>query len=380
MRITILQGAFLPVPALRGGAIEKAWDALGQCFADAGHKVTHISRKCNGLPEEEKIGDVRHLRVQGFDGVKNSFLLKLLETFYVLRAKKLLPPADILITHAFWAPLLFNKEKFGKMYVHVGRYPKGQLRFYKKASRFQVPTKAIFEAVKKEIPERSKEISVLPYPINWKVEKSGNYLERSSTLLFLGRIHPEKGVTELIKAFKNIPLNIRKGWKLIIRGPWRFEQGGGGESYLSQVKDEAKECGSVIEILEPTFSVAELRKSLEAAKLFVYPSSADKGETFGLAVLEAMSCGCVPIVSSLECFQDLVADQKNGYVFNHRSNIAVQLLSSKLEDAIQSQENNIRFSNECFKMAKEYEAERLARKYIQDFKVLLDLKPLDIHS
>ena len=45
MKITILQGAFLPVPAIQGGAIEKAWEALGQAFAVAGHNVTHISKR-----------------------------------------------------------------------------------------------------------------------------------------------------------------------------------------------------------------------------------------------------------------------------------------------------------------------------------------------
>ncbi|MDA8775160.1 glycosyltransferase family 4 protein [Opitutales bacterium] len=372
MRITILQGAFLPVPALRGGAIEKAWEALGQCFGDAGHSVTHISRLCDGLPENEQIGTVQHVRVKGFDSVKNSLFLKFLEIFYVLRVKKVLPQADILVTHAFWAPLLLNKEKFGKIYVHVGRYPKGQLKFYKKASRFQVPTKAILRAVQNEIPDRAKAISVLPYPINWRVEKSTSYFDRPSTLLFLGRIHPEKGVLELIKAFKKIPLNIRNGWKLNIRGPWRFEQGGGGESYLSQVKDEAKDCGSTIEIFEPTFSITEIKASLEKAKLFVYPSFAEKGETFGLAVLEAMSCGCVPIVSSLECFEDLVTDQKNGYVVDHRSNNVVQRLARKLEEAMQGSEKNSVYSIECITRGKEYEVERLSRKYIKDFQVLLD--------
>ena len=61
MRITILQGAFLPVPAIRGGAIEKAWQVLGEAFVKAGHDVTHISRLCDGLPEQESIEGVRHL-------------------------------------------------------------------------------------------------------------------------------------------------------------------------------------------------------------------------------------------------------------------------------------------------------------------------------
>jgi len=86
MKITILQGAFLPVPALRGGAIEKAWEALGQAFAKQGHEVTHVSRLCDGLPAKEKIGEVRHVRVRGANAVSNSWILKLLEIPYVFRA------------------------------------------------------------------------------------------------------------------------------------------------------------------------------------------------------------------------------------------------------------------------------------------------------
>ena len=126
MKITILQGAFLPVPALRGGAIEKAWEALGQAFAEKGHVVTHVSRLCDGLPSREKIGDVRHIRVRGTNAVSGSWLLKLLEIPYVFRAKRVLPEADILVTHAFWAPLFLPRDRFGKLYLHVGRFPKGQ--------------------------------------------------------------------------------------------------------------------------------------------------------------------------------------------------------------------------------------------------------------
>ena len=58
MKITILHGAFLPVPAIRGGAIGKAWGALGQAFANDGHHVTHISRRHDELEDEERIGNV----------------------------------------------------------------------------------------------------------------------------------------------------------------------------------------------------------------------------------------------------------------------------------------------------------------------------------
>ena len=120
MKINILQGAFLPVPPIKGGAIEAAWFLLGQEFAKQGHKVTHISTTDPDLRITETLNEVEYKRVRGANAVKNPYLLKVLELPYVLRARKLMDEADILVTHAFWAPLLFPKYKFGKQYVHVG--------------------------------------------------------------------------------------------------------------------------------------------------------------------------------------------------------------------------------------------------------------------
>ena len=72
-------------------------------------------------------------------------------------------------------------------------------------------------------------ISVLPYPLNWKVDFETDYLKRDLKIFYLGRVHPEKGVAELIEAFNNVPIDIRRDWKLSIRGPWRTEQGGRGK-------------------------------------------------------------------------------------------------------------------------------------------------------
>ena len=74
MKITILQGAFLPVPPLRGGAIEKAWQGLGEAFVQAGHEVTHVSRLWGDLPARETIRGVQHMRVRGARATQNSIL------------------------------------------------------------------------------------------------------------------------------------------------------------------------------------------------------------------------------------------------------------------------------------------------------------------
>src|ERR1043166_9204720 len=59
MKITIVTGAFLPVPPIMGGAVEKAWFALGREFARRGQEIVFISRKLPQLPADETADGVK---------------------------------------------------------------------------------------------------------------------------------------------------------------------------------------------------------------------------------------------------------------------------------------------------------------------------------
>src|SRR6478672_4557420 len=133
MKITIVLGAFFPVPPILGGAVEKVWFALGQEFVRQGHEVVQISRTYSGLPEKEMIAGVHHLRVRGYAQPSSIIWLKSLDLLYSLRVLRALPPAEILVTNTFWLPILVRRRDRGLVYVHVQRGPKGQMRFYARA-------------------------------------------------------------------------------------------------------------------------------------------------------------------------------------------------------------------------------------------------------
>ena len=371
MRITILQGSFLPVPPLRGGAIEKAWFRLGKAFAREGHQVTHISRLCDGLPASDTIEGVRHVRVSGFEATASSLLLKWRDFRYVLRARRALPQADVLVTNAFWAPLLVRDSSRGALYVHVGRYPKGQMKLYGRAKRLQAPSEAIAEAIQREVPGKAYMVKAIPYPISWDLEDVSASADRKQTILYLGRIHPEKGLCELVTAFASLPEQLRKQWRLDIRGPWKESEGGGGKGFLENLKDLAKSAKEAIRFLDPVFDDGKLREELGRANLFVYPSMAERGETFGLAALEAMSCGCPPLVSGLDCFRDFVQDGGTGFVFDHRGGNVILNLRDKMADILSKPERLPLIGNAAYKQAGKFTLETVSKRFLDDFSSIL---------
>jgi glycosyltransferase involved in cell wall biosynthesis len=373
MKINILQGAFLPVPPSKGGAIEAAWYSLGREFARIGHQVTHVSCIAKDLSNVEIREGVRYIRVQGANSVTNPYLLKVLELPYIIRAMKVMSRADILVTHAFWAPILFPKSKFGKIYVHVGRSPKGQLKLYKKAHRLQVPSISIKEVSEKQIPNEAFKIKTLPYPLTWHPSENVDFKNKEKVILYAGRIHPEKGVESLLQSWAKLSIEISRGWTLRIIGPWKEEQGGGGKRFRELLGRITKGSQNRVEFLEPLFDRDALKKEMEKATFFIYPSEAKEGETFGLAVLEAMSCGCIPVVSDLPCFTDFISFEGGGFCLKQGINMnmeeAIRKALSKLLVLNESQTSKVGLT--AWKRSKEYELEKVAQAYLEDFTSLL---------
>lgn len=374
MKITIVQGAFFPVPAVIGGAVEKVWDALGKEFSRRGHDVTHVSRQFPGLPPLELSDGVRHVRVPGFDAPASRVRLKMLDLVYSLRVLWRLPPADILVTNTFWLPILVRDHRLGETYVHVARYPKGQMRFYGRAARLQTVTRAVADAIESEAPRLRSRVRVIPYPMieNGMCEPLGiRRGEVEKHILFVGRVHPEKGLALLLKAVATIPRENIAGWRLIIVGPAEARYGGGGETFLSHLKKLAEPIADRIDWIGPVFAPAALADIYRRASLFVYPSLAEFGETFGLAPLEAMSHGCPPLVSDLHCFRDYLHDGVNGFVFNHRAADATTRLARRIEECIGDPQGLRRTGQSALATAQGYTVSHVGDAFLRDFESLL---------
>lgn len=374
MNISIVTGPWLPVPPLQGGAIPRLWQGLAEQFAAKGHQVTMLCRSYPGQPQQEMINGVSYIRHSGFPQSRSIGLDLLKDLAYALVMVPILPRADILVINDFWLPVFAAalRPDAGRIVINAARFPKGQYYLYTGVTRIAATSHAIQEAIANQYPALTSRIQVIPNPIDTRVFSpplSPRPMRENKTILYVGRIHPEKGIHLLLDAFAILSEQLPQV-KLRILGPVKESQGGGGEDYLRTL--HAKAQGLLVEFLPPIFDLNKLAKTYRDADLFCYPSLAEKGESFGVAPLEAMATGLVPIVSDLACFRDFIKEGQTGYFFNHRSPEAAKNLALTLASAILNEETTSQIAVKAAQQATEFSYEQVALLYLQDFEAFVN--------
>ncbi|HSU86949.1 MAG TPA: glycosyltransferase family 4 protein [Chthoniobacterales bacterium] len=374
MKITIVLGAFFPVPPLMGGAVEKVWFALGQEFVRRGHQVVQISRAHPQLPAAEEIEGVRHVRVRGHAQPRSIVWLKWLDLLYSLRVRWVLPPADILATNTFWLPLFVRGTDRGRVYVHVQRGPKGQMRWYAHVARLCAVSHAIADKIVAESPQLRAKVRVIPNALPFPIDHSRR-ADREQTILFVGRVHPEKGLELFLRSLSFLSREILAAWQIKIVGPHETHLGGGGDAFRRRMQALGKSSGARVEWRGSTFDPAELGEQYRSSLVLVYPSVAEMGEALPVAPLEAMAHGCAPIVSNLACFRDYIADNVNGFVFDHRGPAPEKTLAARLTTVLSLGRERIERVGEAARAkAAEFEVAEVAQRYLDDFESLLQAR------
>jgi glycosyltransferase involved in cell wall biosynthesis len=371
VKITIVLGAFFPVPPIMGGAVEKVWFALAQEFVRHGCEVWQISRTHPQLPDRETIEGVRHLRVRGYSQPRSLVWLKWLDLLYSWRVRRILPASDILVTNTFWLPLLVRQENRGRLYVHVARGPKGQMRWYRHAARLQAVSNAIAEQIIAEAPHLRSKVRVIPNALPFPNTES-NDQDRELVILYVGRIHPEKGIELFLRSLAFLPAQFLTAWKVRIVGPHEEYLGGGGEAFFARLQELGRHSGAEVQWCGKIFDPEQLTSQYRSSSVFVYPSIAETGEAMPVAPLEAMANGCAPFVSKLACFHDYISDNVTGFVFDHRRPEPEKSLAERLAAVLQlGREQILKIGRAARRQAGEFELEKVAPRYLEDFASLL---------
>lgn len=373
MNISIVTGPWLPVPAIQGGSVPRLWQGLAEEFAAKGHQVTILCKSYPGQPQQEVINGVNYIRRDGFSQSTDIRWDLLKDLVYALMTLPKLPVADILVINDFWLPVFAAlRPQVGKIVINANRFPKGQYRLYAKADLITAASQAIKQAITQEYSPVTARTKVIPNPIDINIFHPPTTLQtkqQEKVILYVGRIHPEKGVPLLLEAFDILSQKFSPV-KLRIIGPWKENQGGGGEQYLHTLKTKAS--GLNVEFVEPIFDVQKLAQAYRDANIFCYPSLAEKGEAFPVAPLEAMGTGLIPVVSNLNCFQDLIKNDETGYIFEHRSSEAANNLALAWEKIILNPEKASQMSLKARQKASEFSYQRIASIYLADFENLLN--------
>lgn len=368
MRITVLTGPLLPVPAVRGGAMQKSWHGLAREMVRAGHGVTVVARNYPGQPARETVEGIHFLRTRGFSQGRFVVWDLIKDLGYALRTLPRLPAAEILVTNDFWVPALAPRLRpsAGAVVVSAGRFPKGQYRLYRGAAQIVAISGAVRSAIVAEQPRLESRTIVIPLPVRTKapLRLQASESRRGQKLLYAGRVHPEKGLELLVSAFARISERFPQ-WSLEILGPTAEAEGGGGDRFLECLQTLAQ--GQRVRILAPVFEPASLAAVYGSADLFCYPSLAERGEAFGVAALESMVEGVPPVVSDLACFRDFVRDGENGWVFDHRGSAADERLAGVLSRVMAEPELRKNAAEAARRTAERFSFSAVAESYLGEF-------------
>ena len=305
------------IPSREGG-IEIVVEELSTRMAVLGHNVTclnrggeHVSGKEFGAQKNDehkgvKIKTVLTLDKKGLAAMTASVTGAIVAAF---------GKYDVVHFHAegpcamLWLPKLFGKRciatvhgldhqrakwgKFAKAYIMLGekcavKFADEIIVLSKNVQQYFMDTygrETVFIPNGVSEPE-IKEASEIK-------EKFG--LEKDGYILYLGRLVPEKGITYLIEAFKN----VKTDKKLVIAGG-----SSDTESYANSLKELAK--GDERVVFTGFVQGRPLEELYSNAYIYVLPSDL---EGMPLSLLEAMSYGNCCVVSDIPECAEVVEDK-----------------------------------------------------------------------
>ena len=159
--------------------------------------------------------------------------------------------------------------------------------------------KAKMEGILKINPEK---IEILHSGIDTQYIDSVKSDKKDESIIYIGRLVPQKSVDTLIKAYSLLPVDVRRKHSLKIIGEG---------SERPKLEALSKSLGVDVKFVGKVEQHESVLKELKAASLFVLPS---KRESFGITILEAMFSGVPVISTATEGPSDHIENGKTGFL------------------------------------------------------------------
>jgi glycosyltransferase involved in cell wall biosynthesis len=293
-----------------------------------------------------------------------------------LRVWRSLPAADVTVVNCVALPVWLGwlRGPAGRLVVMPGRMPKGQYRLYRRVDRVLAVSSPVRDAVLAENPRARAATRVVGYPIRWsELAQPRPPAGGAVTLGYVGRLHREKGLDLLVAACAELARQPGlPPWRVVLCGPTAVSEGGSGEDYA---RDLERQLAAVLPagsfaIRPAEFSPSRLAEVYRGIDVFCYPSLALRGETFGVAVVEAMAAGAVPVVSDLPCFLDFIRPGENGEVFTRSGPKAAAGLARQLAALLTDPARRARLATTARDDGRRYDFAEFAGRLLEDFSTL----------
>ncbi len=203
----------------------------------------------------------------------------------------------IIATHHFTQELVFHSFRPTRH-----RHPPSQSKalftktlalIYNQLQTLIVPSSIIAQRLQ---PHLKIPITIIPNGIDTNLFKSLN-LPKTTDLIYVGRLDPEKNLSFLIKTLKTIPL----------RFTFTFVGSGTQEKLLKKLTINDSRFHFL-----PKQNYSKLPAIYNSAKIFI---TASNSENHPLSILEALACGLPIIAPSAGGIPDIISNKVNGLLF-----------------------------------------------------------------
>jgi len=327
MKIAILVGAF-PPKWLSG--VEIVTYNLADQLTQRGNEVHVITSQDDNLPDLSKecgfyVHRVARLRIRIIGMIP--FWVRM-----YLQLRKIKPDVVHSQTTPYGVPAWVAKKTLKTPYIVWGHgsdiYFAGTLlsMISKPILQNADAVLALTEDMKKEMQRVCpREISVIPNGISlerFRVSSGCREEKSTRTVIFVGRLHPVKGVQYLIEAMAIVHQKI-PDIKLVIVGD-------GTERPILEKRVRELDLNECIQFLGQV-SQEKMPDIMHQADILVLPSLS---EGFPTVILEAMAGGLPIIATSVRGIPDIIDEGINGYLVNTKrpDEIADKILTLMLND------------------------------------------------